>query len=202
MMHFERVFSTTNGDDSDMVGCMRLRNLRAIKTLCFVTFMSLTLYGCSTFNDVDVEPVGDVKVRNIDGSLRVPGQKQGFSLFGDKDEVANSQSFPFNLYLWQASLKVIGNIGVNQISAESGTIISEWFASGDGTETQVTVIIAGMDFTSQNLVVRSARRNIANKEATTAGSEAFNAQLKDVVLANARDIRIEKLGPALNSSWW
>lgn len=198
MRVYESDFSTTFTRCKNLIGDINGLNVSDLGRT-FISFVSLAIIvSCSALDGVEVEPVEDVKVRNIDGSLRLPGQKSGFSIFGDDKNIATSQSFPFNLYLWQSSIKAFGEIGIAQISPESGTIISEWFKSDDGTETQITAIIGGMDLISQNLVVRSARRYQADKKSSNLGSEIFNARMKDLILANARDLRMNKIGPAIN----
>ena len=175
---------------------------RITMSIFAVTALSQALTSCSALDGLDVEPVKDVKVRNIDGSIRQPGQQQGFSIFGSDDDAATDKSFPFNLYLWQASIGTMGNIGIAQISPETGTIISDWFTSDGKTETKITIIVSGADFTSQNVIVRSARRIVGSSNKTETGSDLFNQRFKDAILANARDIRTNKLGPAVRSSWW
>lgn len=97
-----------------------------------------------------------------------------------------------NAYLWQAALDTVSFAPLLQADANSGVIITDWYANpkAPGERVKLTVTILGQDLRADALRVAASREVLQNGSWVGAPVTAATVQkLEDVILTRARDIR-------------
>ena len=97
-----------------------------------------------------------------------------------------------NGYLWQASLDTVSFAPLLQADANSGVIITDWYANprAPGDRVKLTVTILSPDLRADALRVAAARQVMQNGVWVEAPVTAATVQkLEDIILTRARDIR-------------
>jgi hypothetical protein len=97
-----------------------------------------------------------------------------------------------NGYLWQAALDTVSFAPLLQADANSGVIITDWYANPKvpGERVKLTVTILDQDLRADALRVAAARQVLQNGVWVEAPVSAATVQkLEDIILTRARDIR-------------
>ncbi|MGI8706103.1 MAG: DUF3576 domain-containing protein [Sphingomicrobium sp.] len=97
-----------------------------------------------------------------------------------------------NGYLWQASLDTVSFAPLLQADANSGVIITDWYANpkAPGERVKLTVAILSQDLRADALRVAASRQVLQNGMWVEAPVTAATVQkLEDIILTRARDIR-------------
>ena len=97
-----------------------------------------------------------------------------------------------NGYLWQAALDTVSFAPLLQADANSGVIITDWYANPTtpGDRVKLTVAILDQDLRADALRVAAARQVMQNGIWVEAPVTAATVQkLEDIILTRARDIR-------------
>lgn len=97
-----------------------------------------------------------------------------------------------NGYLWQAALDTVSFAPLLQADANSGVIITDWYANprAPGERVKLTVTILSQDLRADALRVAASRQVNQNGTWVEAPVTAATVQkLEDVILTRARDIR-------------
>jgi hypothetical protein len=97
-----------------------------------------------------------------------------------------------NGYLWQAALDTVSFAPLLQADANSGVIITDWYASpsAPGERVKLTVAILSQDLRADALRVAASRQVLQNGSWIEAPVTAATVQkLEDIILTRARDIR-------------
>jgi hypothetical protein len=97
-----------------------------------------------------------------------------------------------NGYLWQAALDTVSFAPLLQADANSGVIITDWYANpkAPGERVKLTVTILDQDLRADALRVAAARQVLQNGVWVEAPVTAATVQkLEDIILTRARDIR-------------
>jgi hypothetical protein len=97
-----------------------------------------------------------------------------------------------NGYLWQAALDTVSFAPLLQADANSGVIITDWYANpkAPGERVKLTVTILGQDLRADALRVAASREVLQNGSWVGAPVTAATVQkLEDVIPTRARDIR-------------
>jgi len=101
-------------------------------------------------------------------------------------------SIGVNGYLWQAALDTVSFAPLLQADANSGVIITDWYANpkAPGERVKLTVTILDQDLRADALRVAASRQVIQNGTWVAAPVTAATVQkLEDIILTRARDIR-------------
>lgn len=105
---------------------------------------------------------------------------------------SNVTTIGVNSYLWRASLDALSFMPLVQADANSGVIITDWYAnpSNPGERMKVSVSILDQDLRADALRV-AASRQVANGGAwVDAPVQAATVQkLEEIILTKARDLR-------------
>ena len=101
-------------------------------------------------------------------------------------------SIGVNGYLWQAALDTVSFAPLLQADANSGVIITDWYANpkAPGDRVKLTVTILDQDLRADALRVAASRQVLQNGvwvEAPVTGATV--QKLDDIILTRARDIR-------------
>ena len=101
-------------------------------------------------------------------------------------------SIGVNGYLWQAALDTVSFAPLLQADANSGVIITDWYANpkAPGDRVKLTVTILDQDLRADALRVAASRQVLQNGvwvEAPVTGATV--QKLEDIILTRARDIR-------------
>lgn len=102
-----------------------------------------------------------------------------------------------NAYLWRATLDAISFMPLSQADANSGVIITDWYANpaAPTERIKVTVSILDKDLRADALRVSAARQVYSNGQWLDAQLRAGTVQrLEEVILAKARDLRRAAIG--------
>jgi hypothetical protein len=97
-----------------------------------------------------------------------------------------------NGYLWQAALDTVSFAPLLQADANSGVIITDWYANpkAPGERVKLTVTILAQDLRADALRVAASRQVQQNGSWVAAPVTAATVQkLEDIILTRARDIR-------------
>jgi hypothetical protein len=97
-----------------------------------------------------------------------------------------------NGYLWQAALDTVSFAPLLQADANSGVIITDWYANpkAPGERVKLTVTILDQDLRADALRVAASREVLQNGAWVEAPVTAATVQkLEDIILTRARDIR-------------
>ena len=97
-----------------------------------------------------------------------------------------------NGYLWQAALDTVSFAPLLQADANSGVIITDWYANPrtPGDRVKLTVTILSQDLRADALRVAASRQVLQNGAWVEAPVTAATVQkLEDIILTRARDIR-------------
>lgn len=97
-----------------------------------------------------------------------------------------------NGYLWQAALDTVSFAPLLQADANSGVIITDWYANprAPGERVKLTVSILDQDLRADALRVAASRQVQQNGTWVEAPVAAATVQkLEDIILTRARDIR-------------
>ena len=97
-----------------------------------------------------------------------------------------------NGYLWQAALDTVSFAPLLQADANSGVIITDWYANPKvpGERVKLTVTILDQDLRADALRVAASRQVQQNGTWVEAPVTAATVQkLEDIILTRARDIR-------------
>ena len=97
-----------------------------------------------------------------------------------------------NGYLWQAALDTVSFAPLLQADANSGVIITDWYANpqAPGERVKLTVTVLDQDLRADALRVAASRQVQQNGTWVEAPVTAATVQkLEDIILTRARDIR-------------
>ncbi|HEX2802938.1 MAG TPA: DUF3576 domain-containing protein [Sphingomicrobium sp.] len=97
-----------------------------------------------------------------------------------------------NGYLWKAALDTVSFAPLLQADANSGVIITDWYANprSPGERVKLTVTILDQDLRADALRVAASRQVLQNGTWIEAPVTAATVQkLEDIILTRARDIR-------------
>ena len=97
-----------------------------------------------------------------------------------------------NSYLWRAALDTVSFAPLLQADANSGVIITDWYANprAPGERVKLTVTILDQDLRADALRVAASRQVNQNGSWVEAPVSAATVQkLEDIILTRARDIR-------------
>ena len=101
-------------------------------------------------------------------------------------------SIGVNGYLWRAALDTVSFAPLLQADANSGVIITDWYANpkAPGERVKLTVTILDQDLRADALRVAASRQVQSNGQWVDAPVQAATVQkLEDIILTKARDLR-------------
>ena len=102
-----------------------------------------------------------------------------------------------NSYLWRAAVDTVSFAPLLQANANSGVIITDWYANpkAPGERVKLTVSILDQDLRADALRVAASRQVNQNGAWVDAPVAAATVQkLEDIILTRARDIRRSSVG--------
>jgi hypothetical protein len=97
-----------------------------------------------------------------------------------------------NSYLWRAAVDTVSFAPLLQANANSGVIITDWYANpkAPGERVKLTVSILDQDLRADALRVAASRQMYQNGVWVDAPVSAATVQkLEDIILTRARDLR-------------
>jgi hypothetical protein len=129
-------------------------------------------------------------------ALAVPGCSRNRNV---PVELAPSQltTIGVNAYLWRAAIDTVSFAPLLQADANSGVIITDWYANPNSPNERVklTVSILDQDLRADALKVAASRQVLQNGAWVNAPVSAATVQkLEDIILTRARDIRRTTIG--------
>jgi hypothetical protein len=124
-------------------------------------------------------------------ALATPGCTKNKTL---PNRLAPSQvtTLAINSYLWRAAIDTVSFAPLLQANAQSGVIITDWYANpkAPGERVKLTVSVLDPDLRADALRVSAARQVNQNGAWVDAPVSAATVQkLEDIIMTRARDLR-------------
>ena len=124
-------------------------------------------------------------------ALATPGCTRNRNL---PTQLAPSQvtTLAINSYLWRAAIDTVSFAPLLQANAQSGVIITDWYANpkSPGERVKLTVSVLDPDLRADALRVSAARQVNQNGAWVDAPVSAATVQkLEDIIMTRARDLR-------------
>ena len=124
-------------------------------------------------------------------ALATPGCTHNRNL---PSQLAPSQvtTLAINSYLWRAAIDTVSFAPLLQANAQSGVIITDWYANpkAPGERVKLTVAVLGPDLRADAIRVSAAKQVYQNGGWVDAPVTAATVQkLEDIILTRARDLR-------------
>ena len=124
-------------------------------------------------------------------TLAMPGCARNRNL---PTQLAPSQvtTLAINSYLWRAAIDTVSFAPLLQANAQSGVIITDWYANpkAPGERVKLTVAVLDPDLRADAIRVSAAKQVFQNGAWVDAPVSAATVQkLEDIILTRARDLR-------------
>ena len=124
-------------------------------------------------------------------ALATPGCSRNRTI---PNQIAPSQvtTLAINSYLWRAAVDTVSFAPLLQANAQSGVIITDWYANpkAPGERVKLTVSILDPDLRADAVRVSAAKQVYQNGAWVDAPVTAATVQkLEDIILTRARDLR-------------
>jgi len=165
-----------------------------------INFLLLLLIFISCFSCSKTDPVTGEKILiepSPDKRAREAADK-GSGIFGDLTKSKNSNNFDFATSnpLWRATLKSLEFLPLINADYSGGVIIYDWYAENLNSKEQIKISIRFLsnDLRSDSLQITSHKRvcDENNKCFVSKLNDNFSNEIKDTILAAARNLKIEE----------
>jgi len=172
-----------------------LRKSKVYSILSFLLFLAACLGGQNNKNDEGLE-----KERFEPSAYersKAYADKNPVTLLGkdSKDKNTNLEFSSSNV-LWRASLKTLDFIPLATLDYSGGIIISDWYSDERSNKEQIKIQIrfVSTELRSESIQVTSYKKicDSNNVCINSKGNENFNREIKDLIVNNARQIKIEE----------
>ena len=111
---------------------------------------------------------------------------------------SNVTTLAINSYLWRAAVDTVSFAPLLQANAQSGVIITDWYANpkAPGERVKLTVSILDPDLRADAIRVSASKQVYLNGAWSEAPVTAATVQkLEDIILTRARDLRRGTIAP-------
>jgi len=125
-------------------------------------------------------------------AVAAPGCSRNRDVAPTKLAPSRMTAIGVNAYLWRAALDTVSFAPLLQADANTGVIITDWYANPNtpGERVKLTVTILDQDLRADALRVAASREVNQNGAWVGAPVSASTVQkLEDIILTRARDIR-------------
>ena len=125
-------------------------------------------------------------------AVAAPGCSRNREVAPTKLAPSRMTAIGVNAYLWRAALDTVSFAPLLQADANTGVIITDWYANPNtpGERVKLTVTILDQDLRADALRVAASREVNQNGAWVGAPVSASTVQkLEDIILTRARDIR-------------
>jgi len=125
-------------------------------------------------------------------AVAAPGCSRNRDVAPTKLAPSRMTAIGVNAYLWRAALDTVSFAPLLQADANTGVIITDWYANPNtpGERVKLTVTILDQDLRADALKVAASREVSQNGVWVAAPVSASTVQkLEDIILTRARDIR-------------
>jgi hypothetical protein len=169
---------------------------KIIKLKIFLILFFLTLAACSKTDPVTgekilIEPNPNIKARETankgDGILGNLGKNTNKSTSAAIDFVNSN-------VLWKATLKTLDFIPLSNTDYTGGVINYDWYSEKENEQIKITVRFLSNELRSESIQIISHKKTCLNFNncSTQRMNENFSNQIKETILASARNMKIEE----------
>jgi hypothetical protein len=169
---------------------------KIIKLKIFLILLFLSFVACSKTDPVTgekilIEPNPNIKAREVankgDGILGNLGKNTNRSTSAAID-FANSN------VLWKATLKTLDFIPLSNTDYTGGVINYDWYSEKENEQIKITVRFLSNELRSESIQIISHKKTCLNFNncSTQRMNENFSNQIKETILASARNMKIEE----------
>jgi len=126
---------------------------------------------------------------------RIYADKNPITLGGSSKDKNTNFEFSTSNVLWRASLKTLDFIPLATLDYSGGIIITDWYSDEKSNKEQIKIQIrfVSTELRSESIQVTSYKKicDSNNVCINAKGNENFNREIKDLIVNNARQIKIE-----------
>ena len=166
------------------------------KNIIFLNLLLIVLFlnACQA-NKAEEIPQKDKFESNAYDRARAYADSNPINLFGKDKEKNTNVEFSASNVLWRASLKTLDFIPLATLDYSGGIIITDWYSDGKSNKEQIKIQIrfVSTELRSDSVQVTSYKKicEINNVCTNAKGNESFDREIKDLIVNNARRIKIE-----------
>jgi hypothetical protein len=166
-----------------------------LKNLFLLSLLIIILNSCISNEKKDGITGKQEKLENPDVRAREFADKNPITLFKDSKDKNTNFEFGTSNVLWRASLKTLDFIPLATVDYSGGIIITDWYSEGKLSKEQIKIQIrfVSTELRSESIQVTSYKKicDSNNVCINAKGNENFNREIKDLIVNNARQIKIE-----------
>jgi hypothetical protein len=169
---------------------------KIIKLKIFLILFFLSFAACSKTDPVTgekilIEPNPNIKAREI--------ANQGDGILGNLGKNTNRSTsaaidFANSNVLWRATLKTLDFIPLSNTDYTGGVINYDWYSEKENEQIKITVRFLSNELRSDSIQIISHKKTCLNSNncSTQKMNENFSNQIKETILASARNMKIEE----------
>ena len=169
---------------------------KIIKLKIFLILLFLFFAACSKTDSVTgekilIEPNPNIKAREV--------ANKGDGIFGNLGKNTNRSTsaaidFANSNVLWKATLKTLDFIPFSNTDYTGGVINYDWYSEKENEQIKITVRFLSNELRSESIQIISHKKTCLNSNncSTQKMNENFSNQVKETILASARNMKIEE----------
>ena len=169
---------------------------KIIKLKIFLILLFLSFVACSKTDPVTgekilIEPNPNIKAREV--------ANKGDGILGNLGKNTNRSNsavidFANSNVLWKATLKTLDFIPLSNTDYTGGVINYDWYSEKENEQIKITVRFLSNELRSESIQIVSHKKTCLNFNncSTQKMNENFSNQIKETILASARNMKIEE----------
>ena len=167
-----------------------------LKNLFLLSLLIIILNSCKSNEKKDGITSNQEKLEDPNVRAREFADKNPITLFKDSKDKNTNFEFGTSNVLWRASLKTLDFIPLANVDYSGGIIITDWYSEGKSNKEQIKIQVRFLstELRSDSIQITSYKKicETNNECINVVGNENFNREIKDLIVNNARQIKIEE----------
>ena len=167
-----------------------------LKNLLFLSVFGLSIIFSSCADKNETLDTKEKFEPSAYERARIYADKNPITLGGSSKDKNTNFEFSTSNVLWRASLKTLDFIPLATLDYSGGIIISDWYSDERSNKEQIKIQIrfVSTELRSESIQVTSYKKicDSNNVCINSKGNENFNREIKDLIVNNARQIKIEE----------
>ena len=167
-----------------------------LKNLFLLSLLIIILNYCKSNEKKDGITSNQERLEDPNVRAREFADKNPITLFKDSKDKNTNFEFGTSNVLWRASLKTLDFIPLANVDYSGGIIITDWYSEGKSNKEQIKIQVRFLstELRSDSIQITSYKKicETNNECINVVGNENFNREIKDLIVNNARQIKIEE----------
>ncbi len=167
-----------------------------LKNLFLLSLLIIILNSCKSNEKKDGITSNQERLEDPNVRAREFADKNPITLFKDSKDKNTNFEFGTSNVLWRASLKTLDFIPLANVDYSGGIIITDWYSEGKSNKEQIKIQVRFLstELRSDSIQITSYKKicETNNECINVVGNENFNREIKDLIVNNARQIKIEE----------